>query len=402
MKKSVVLLSLIISVSVLAKAQNDSTSSNLPLNAVNSIVEKKGNDKLTIGGYAQLEFTQQINDTVKHNALIDVHRAVIFMGYKFNDRTHFVSEFEFEHVNEVAVEQAFLNYRIKKWLDVRAGLMLIPMGIINEYHEPPTFNGVLRPNLDNKIVPTTWRELGAGFTGKFDRIFLKYQLYAINGFNGYDGGGKFKGDDGLRGGRQKGIKSLMTAPDFSTKLDYYGIKGLKIGAAGYFGKSESKLFEGLWKEDTLQNAQAKADSSQIGIMMLGFDARYEWKGVEVRAQYIVANLSNTKQYNKLTGKDLGAAMNGYYVEAGYNVLESYKKTENKLVIFARYERFDTHASVEAGTTRNDSYNRTNITAGLSFKVAKGAVFKGDYQMTSTAKDKDVSKNFINLGLGIWF
>ena len=72
------------------------------------------------------------------------------------------------------------------------------MGIVNEYHEPTTFNGVERPNLDSKIVPTTWRELGAGFTGKFSDYSLKYQLYLTNGFLSYNGTGILRGVDGYR------------------------------------------------------------------------------------------------------------------------------------------------------------------------------------------------------------
>jgi hypothetical protein len=194
----------------------------------------------------------------------------------------------------------------------------------------------------------------------------------------------------------------MSTPDISAKLDYYGIKGLKIGAAGYFGASESRLFEGLWKEDTLQNKQAKADSSVVGITMIGFDVRYEWKGFETRAQYIMANLSNTGAYNTLTGKDLGSVMSGYYFEAGYNVLEHCKKTKNKLILFGRYENYNTHTSTENNLTKNDAYNRTDITVGAGFKVANGAVFKADYQQMSNAKDGSTPKNMFNMGIGIWF
>lgn len=394
----------IISVHTIFAQETDTTKNNEPLNAVNTIIEKPHENPLVIGAYGQLEFNQQFADTARHNAILDVHRIVMFMGYKFNKRTHFISEFEFEHVNEVMVEQAFVNYELTRWVNIRAGLMLIPMGIINEYHEPTTFNGSTRPNLDNKIVPSTWREIGAGFTGKIDKASVKYQLYAINGFNGYDGAGKFKGDDGLRGGRQKGIKSYMTSPDISAKLDYFGITGLKLGAAGYFGESESKLFEGLWKDDTLNTKEAKADSSVVGITMIGFDARYQWKGIEARAQYIMANLSNTKAYNKLTGKDLGSEMTGYYVEAGYNVLQMCKNTKNKLIIFARYENYNTHASFEEDGTkkRNDAYNRTDITVGAGFKVADGAIFKADYQQLTNAKDGSKPKHMFNMGIGIWF
>jgi len=112
---------------------------------------------------------------------------VLLFGYQFSDRVDFVTELEFEHVKEVFVEQAFIRYKLNEFMALRAGLILIPMGIINEYHEPTTFNGVERPSVAGSIIPTTWREIGAGLSGKFTDIGLKYQAYIVNGLNGYDG-----------------------------------------------------------------------------------------------------------------------------------------------------------------------------------------------------------------------
>ena len=119
-------------------------------------------DRLTVGGYAQIDYNQPISNGAYSNGNLDVHRMVLMFGYKFNQKVQFISEVEFEHVKEVFVEQAFLQYEITPWLKFRGGLMLIPMGIINEYHEPSTFNGVERPNLDKYIVPTSWGEIGGG------------------------------------------------------------------------------------------------------------------------------------------------------------------------------------------------------------------------------------------------
>ena len=136
------------------------TNLNAQNSAQNIIAGKEG---LHIGGYAQIDFNLPIRDgTIHKNGKLDVHRLITFFGYNFNERASFVSEVEFEHVSEVYVEQAFLDYKIKDGLSVNAGLMLIPMGIQNLYHEPPTFNGVERTNVDKYIVPTTWREMGIG------------------------------------------------------------------------------------------------------------------------------------------------------------------------------------------------------------------------------------------------
>ena len=113
---------------------------------------------VTLGGYGEILYNQPDNA----NGELDVQRLVLLFGYKFDERVQFITEIEFEHVKEVYVEQAFINYNLTEGLNLRAGLMLVPMGIINEFHEPTTFNGVERPSLDNAIVPTTWREIGIG------------------------------------------------------------------------------------------------------------------------------------------------------------------------------------------------------------------------------------------------
>ena len=342
-----------------------------------------GNEGLHIGGYGQIDFNLPSRDgTIHKNGTLDVHRLVTFFGYNFNEKTSFVSEVEFEHVTEVYVEQAFLDYKIKDNLSVNAGLMLIPMGIQNLYHEPATFNGVERTNVDKYIVPTTWREIGIGLNGRSIEHSLNYQLMVINGFNGYDDGGVFSGKSGLRSGRQKGAKSYITFPDFAGRLSYYGQPGLNLGFSAYVGDSESKAYDGL--DLANESAVASADSTIIGIQMLGVDARYQKGALQLRGQYIIANLTNTDQYNALSGKDLGSKMTGYYAELGYNLLATYNTT-NELIGFARYENYNTHAEVEGGTAINDAYNRIEITIGLGFKVAKGAMFKADYQMMSMLK-----------------
>ena len=400
MRDLLVIGALMLSINTIGQVTGTDTTTNEPLNSAENIIAGNISKGVTLGAYAQIDYNQPFGNTVRKNSNLDVHRLVTFMGYKFNDRTHFVTEIEIEHVKEVFVEQAFLSYRIDEKLNFRAGLILIPMGILNEYHEPPTYNGVERPNLDSKIVPTTWRELGVGFSGTFDDLSLKYQLYILNGFNGYDGSGKLRGTDGFRKGRQKGANSFMSAPNLSTKIDYYGIIGLKLGLAVYYGKSQSSLYDGLDMDDV--DALKMADSSVVGITMLGLDVRYQNKGFEARAQYILTSVSNTTQYNAFTGNDIGSQMMGYYVEAGYNVLKFVKNTSNKMVVFTRYENYNTHNRVEDGLNKNDTFNRTDISVGLGFKVANGAVFKADYQLFKNADTSVDDTNQFNLGVGIWF
>jgi hypothetical protein len=375
------------------------------VNAQNS-AEKiiAGNPGLHIGGYAQVDFNLPARDgTIHKNGTLDVHRLVTFFGYNFNEKTSFVSEVEFEHVTEVYVEQAFLDYKIKNNLSVNAGLILIPMGIQNLYHEPATFNGVQRTNVDKYIVPSTWREIGIGVSGRSIERSVNYQVMVVNGFDGYNDGGIFSGDKGLRSGRQKGAKSYITSPDFVGRVSYYGHSGLNLGLSAYLGDSETKAYDGLDLTDEM--AVAGADSTMVGIKMIGIDARYTKGAFQLRGQYIAANLSNTDQYNVITGKDLGSKLSGYYAEVGYNLMDGiipFIESETKeLIAFSRYENYNTHAEVAEGVTINDAYNRTDITIGLGLKVAQGAMFKADYQIKSNAESDDKLGQF-NFGTAIWF
>jgi hypothetical protein len=355
-------------------------------------------DKLTIGGYAQIDFNQPMEDGKLKNGTLDVHRLVLLFGYKFSPRIQFITEIELEHVSEVYVEQAFLEYKVKDWLKFRGGLILIPVGIINEYHEPPTYNGVERPSLDTYIVPTTWREIGVGATGVIRNASLKYQLYAINGLLGYDGEAKLNGKNGIRGGRQKGMESIARFPNITGKVEYYGIRGLNIGLSGYTGKTQSTLFDDIPAEG---QEQLQADSSVVGVTLLGLDARYSFKGLMLRGQLNFGWFSNSEEYNAFTGSDLGSSMNGFYLEAAYNVFATSDRIKSQLIPFFRYENYDTQNSVKGNAIQNEAYHRMEYTFGIGWKPVSGVALKADYQrFMNDASDEPASR--VNFGIGVWF
>ncbi|MDX1317466.1 MAG: porin, partial [Xanthomarina gelatinilytica] len=328
------------------------------------------------------------------NGELDVQRLVLLFGYKFSDKVQFVTEVELEHVEEVYVEQAFLQYSLSDRVNLRGGLMLVPMGIVNEYHEPTTFNGVERPSMDKSIVPTTWREIGVGVSGRFDEISLGYQAYVFTGFASVNGSKVLGGKDGLRNGRQKGIQSTVDSPNLSAKLDYYGLPGLRLGLSGYVGRSQA--------QDDVEDI----DGSSVGLSMVGLDARYAYKRLTARGQFVYAGLTDTEAYNELyydldadPTQGLGSAMQGWYLEAAFNLLPLTK--EQQLYAFARYEDYDTNAKVEGDLLVNDAFNRTEWTLGLSYKLTPGAVVKADYQFKNDATNNDLP-NQLNFGIGVWF
>ncbi len=358
-------------------------------NAAQRLLSGNYGKAVTVGAYGEITYNQPEGD----NGELDVQRLVLLFGYKFNDKTQFVTELEIEHVEEVFVEQAFVNYAVGDNISLRGGLMLVPMGIINEYHEPTTFNGVERPAVDNAIVPTTWREIGVGVTGRFSEASIGYQAYIFNGFKSTvneDGEvtGFLKGCNGLRGGRQKGIKSTVDSPTFSMKIEYYGFLGLRLGLSGYFGKTQAA--------DDVEDIEG----ANIGISMVGFDARYAFQRFTARGQFIYASLSDTEAYNTLVDSDLGSAMMGYYGEIAYNLLPISK--QQRLFAFVRYENYDTHADTDGSLMRNDAYNRTDLTTGLSYHIAPGVVLKGDYQFRDNNLSNGNVDNRLNFGIGVWF
>ena len=364
----------------------DSLAQSLQINGYQRILSNlRGIPQgVTIGGYGEILYNQPNN----LNGELDVQRLVMLFGYKFDERVQFVTEIEYEHVKEVYIEQAFVNYSIANAVNIRAGLMLVPMGIINEFHEPTTFNGVERPSMDNKIVPTTWREIGIGVAGRLDGLALRYQAYLFNGFISHDGeAGKLKGSNGLRGGRQKGAESMVDQFNLSAKLDYYGIPNLRIGLSGYQGRTQA--------DDNVNDVLG----SDIGVSMIGLDARYKWMNFSARGQYVHANLSNTEAYNAFTGRDLGSELEGYYVEAAYNILPITNK--QRLDAFVRYEQYDTHNAVAGNLTKNLAYDRQEWTTGLSYHMSIGTVFKVDYQSKSTGVANSQYGQF-NVGVGVWF
>ena len=360
-------------------AQDQYNSASTQLNNLLSI--EKG---LSIGGYGEITYNNIEKSSTP--AEIDVQRLVVLFAYKFDDRTSFVTEIEYEHVKEVYVEQAFINYAVADGVNLRGGLMLIPMGIVNEYHEPTTFNGVERPSLDSKIVPTTWREMGIGVSGRINNASIRYQAYMMNGFLSYGESHKLRGSDGLRKGRQKGAESVGSDANFAGRIEYYGLPNLKFGVSYYAGNT--------------QTTAPEINSTQIGLSMVGLDYRYINGKLSSRGQFISASFKDTEAYNLAGNTDLGSAMGGYYVEGAYNLLPL--DSRQKLDLFLRYENFNTHQKTAGDLIANDAFHRNETTFGLSYHLASGAVFKADYQSKGTAVEGSDAIGQFNIGLGVFF
>ncbi|MCH8346936.1 MAG: hypothetical protein IH901_00325, partial [Proteobacteria bacterium] len=271
---------------------------------------------VSIGGYGEL-FIGQLRDGSDNT--VDTQRAVLYFGYKFTDNIVFNSEIEFEHATtednldgrdgSVSVEFASLDFLLMDELNLRAGLLLAPFGIINEYHEPTTFFGVLRPDVERIIIPTTWRENGIGIFGEIDNLLpgqISYRLYLMNSFDSRG----FKASDN-RGLRTRGNRSRFNDLAVVGRLEYEPYPQIKFGGSVFLGQ-------------TGQNESVDGQTIDGLFQMYEADVQLQWKGFEGRGLIVYTFLSDVEMINAnngLEGQDsVGQQQFGWYIVGAYNVL----------------------------------------------------------------------------------
>ncbi|HEV8610667.1 MAG TPA: hypothetical protein VGS98_11465 [Thermoanaerobaculia bacterium] len=332
---------------------------------------------VSIGGYGEVLY-QNFDDEREDGAAsgrtdtIDLLRAVFYFGYKFDDHFLFNSEIEYEHATtgegaeekgEVSVEFAYLDYLLRPEVNARAGLVLLPLGFVNELHEPPVFLGARRPEVERRILPATWRELGVGVFG--DAGPFAYRAYLVNGL---DAAG-FDAEAPLREGRQGG--SQARAEDFAVtgRLDFTGLPGVLIGASGYTGGSA-------------QGREADGRSFDARVTLFDAHAEWRWRGIQARALAVAGTIGDAADVNRangLSGADsVPRRFSGAYVEGGYDVLFG-RGGAASLVPFARWERFDTQDAVPTGFASNPANDVRLWTLGVQYRPIPQVVLKLDYQ-----------------------
>jgi hypothetical protein len=381
-------------------------------------LEQQATTGTAIGGYGELTLNSPSNgDTV-----VDMRRLVLYFGHNFTPKLRFYGELEIEHAvtssadqGEVEVEQAFLDYLAWRPLNLRAGVIIMPVGIINIYHEPPTFNGVDRPDTDVLVIPSTWREPGAGIFGELKG--LRYQLYVVNGFNAKG----FTAAGGLHEGHQEAQLALGHDWGVVARADYpfpmlyrFGVSA-DLGASFYYSHADQgqAMFKGSQGDD-------------VPVTLAEGDLRLKWRGAELRAELAEVWIGGIHRLNHAleAAASMQAAMQtammaemphryypvshrlwGGYVEAGYNVLGPLKlRSGMQLVPFVRYEHVDMQAEVPSGYQRAPGNQRDTITAGLTYRPIAEVALKLDYQRIWT--DADTADNATidkwNAGLAFMF
>jgi len=351
-------------------------------------------DGVSIGGYGEMlyqSFSSALDDGTPSSKKdqIDFLRAIVYFGYKFNDHIVFNSEIEFEHAStgkkgSASVEQAYLDFLIRDEVNFRAGMLLTPVGFVNELHEPPVFLGARRPRVEQVIIPTTWRENGVGIHGRLGPV-----TYRANFTAGLDAAG-FSASSGLRGGRQKGSKSLAEDGALSFRFDYEPTPSLLFGVSGYFGGSG-------------QGVDFGGEILDVGTELLSAHAQGRWRGLQARALWSEVPLDDVADLNGylgLTGMDsIGSRMEGWYAELGYDLLAR-RDTRHELIPFLRYEDFDTQAAVPAGFLRDPANDRDSWTICLSYKPHPNVVLKLDCHDEDNASGS--AQDQLNFALGYLF
>ncbi|MDA1259609.1 MAG: hypothetical protein O3A20_03205 [Planctomycetota bacterium] len=283
----------------------------------------------------------------------DLHRAVLYLGYRFDERWLFNAEIEFEHGDEVGIEFAYLEARLNDAVGVRAGHLLTPLGLVNEIHEPTTFYSAQRPLVETFVIPSTWHENGVGVVA--DWRGFSGRAYVMNGF---DASGFDLSKDGLRGGRQGGSKASAEDLALAARLDWEGIPGLLLGVGAFSG-------------DSGQNAGA----SDFATSLMEAHAQWQWRALRLRGLWAQGSVDDAAL---LATPAPGEDLEGWYLEAGWDLLAG--AGAQALTPFLRWEEFDLSADAPG-----DSGVRA-LSLGISWQPTPQIVFKADY--TDLRNDAD--------------
>ena len=340
---------------------------------------------LSIGGYGEIVYENWQSSTKKDYT--DTYRFIPYIGYKFTDNIILNSEIEFEHVNEAKIEFLYIDFLFNDYFNIRMGNQLMPVGITNLLHEPIFFNSVNRPEVETKIIPSTWNENGIMLFSTADSF--TYYLGIVNGFY-YNAKGKgFSSSSWVRGGRQAGGKAHVEDFGFTARFDYTGIDGLMAGISAYHGNSGQR--------------DKDADGNRIDgtVRMYDIHLRYNWKGFEITGIYVKGYLSDADKISAALGEAIGKEVYGYYVNLVYDVFPLIvKNSEFSLPLFVRYDRFNTQEKVPAGFTADKANDRTVWTVGLNFKPHPNIILKADYQFRDNEGGGE--PDVFELGMGFIF
>ena len=407
--------------------------------AVDSVMQHVNGKRLSVGGYGEVAMSRNFySDHVSRYSLADEHKndpshgrfdiphAVIYLGYDFGKGWTMGTEIEFEHGGvgmayekedeeggeweqevekggEVELEQFWIQKSFGRWANIKAGHIVVPVGLNNAYHEPLNFFTVYRPEGENTVLPSTWHQTGISFWGKTKGWRYELQILAgLNSDNFTNTGWINKGPGTPTEGE------IATKYGTALRIDNYCIKGLRIGLSGYYGHAIGNSYP---------NNKDGAESKYKGVVAIGaIDFTYNNYNWIVRGQADYGYLSDAKQLKYFTNRLNGLSpfhhsafvsknAFAYGIEAGYNIfsqIEKLRQDNQKLYLFGRYEHYNPYAS----KTKNTSYDYTNVqrmAVGINYYPVKQIVVKAEYSHRFL-KSQYNNEPAINIGVAYegWF
>ena len=407
--------------------------------AADSVMQHINGKRLSVGGYGEVAMSRNFySDHVSRYSLADEHKndpshgrfdiphAVIYLGYDFGKGWTMGTEIEFEHGGvgmayekedeeggeweqevekggEVELEQFWIQKSFGRWANIKAGHIVVPVGLNNAYHEPLNFFTVYRPEGENTVLPSTWHQTGISFWGKTKGWRYELQFLAgLNSDNFTNTGWINKGPGTPTEGE------IATKYGTALRIDNYCIKGLRIGLSGYYGHAIGNSYP---------NNKDGAESKYKGVVAIGaIDFTYNNYNWIVRGQADYGYLSDAKQLKYFTNRLNGLSpfhhsafvsknAFAYGIEAGYNVfsqIEKLRQSNQKMYLFGRYEHYNPYAS----KTKNTSYDYTNVkrmAVGINYYPVKQIVVKAEYSHRFL-KSQYNNEPAINIGVAYegWF
>ena len=414
-------------------------SANAQTVAADSVMQHVNGKRLSVGGYGEVALSRNFySDHVSRYSLADEHKkdpshgrfdiphAVIYLGYDFGKGWTMGTEIEFEHGGvgmayekedeeggeweqevekggEVELEQFWIQKSFGRWANIKAGHIVVPVGLNNAYHEPLNFFTVYRPEGENTVLPSTWHQTGVSFWGRTKGWRYELQFLAgLNSDNFTNTGWINKGPGTPTEGE------IATKYGTALRIDNYCIKGLRIGLSGYYGHAIGNSYP---------NNKDGAESKYKGVVAIGaIDFTYNNYNWIVRGQADYGYLSDAKQLKYFTNRLNGLSpfhhsafvsknAFAYGIEAGYNVfsqIEKLRQDNQKLYLFGRYEHYNPYAS----KTKNTSYDYTNVqrmAVGINYYPVKQIVVKAEYSHRFL-KSQYNNEPAINIGVAYegWF
>lgn len=349
---------------------------------------------VSIWGYGEINYTRPTGDSSQ--AKMDMRRAVIGFGYQFDEQTRFNSEFEIEHAiasaddeGEVEVEQFYIDHSLSPSMNLKAGLFLIPMGFINQSHEPTYYYGVERNFVETAIIPTTWREGGVALYGNTAQGFA-WDVGITTGFNlGSWDPTSTEGQESPLGSIHQELQNANAKdPSVYAALDYRGIPGWVAGASVFTGK-------------VAQGDPAVSLASNARVTLWDAHTRWTPGNFDLSALYARGTISDTADLNlTFVGNPslIPKQFWGGYVQGAYKIGLAGTRS---IAPFLRYERYNTGSDYESlpmGLSVASLPTETVWTYGFNFNLNPHVVFKADYQQFS----EDSDRNRFDVGLGLDF